>query len=285
MSFLLFHNVVKHRLRQIFYVATTTAHKRVFLGARTTAQADRLVLVEGLFVGVSDEGHNCEKEILIKDTANDNVIAVRDLPESYGTWPNIGYEKGDKVKLYADLIELTYLPETNTMQNKKYLSFSSVNPTDINDTIVSKGNLVTYNLDNVVVLETLEDWIEFFDMNTIQMYTYVRLKSTVCLNYYKATDANGHVPLYRPHMNYNASDVNSIKPDGARAVGFRDTMVQHNVGDAWDNYFDTWDSSTSGSKDNKQAIDIVAIFTSANSINFQLTVLEANWLGEHGLGE
>ena len=59
--------------------------------------------VEGLYVGISKEGSksadNPAKEMLIKDLSSDAIIAVRDVP--YGTWPDYGYEKGDKIEFTA----------------------------------------------------------------------------------------------------------------------------------------------------------------------------------------
>ena len=125
--------------------------------------AGDLILVEGLFAGVSDEGNGYAREILLKDPANDNLIAVQGLPESYGTWPNVGYKKGDLVRLYVNLVVEIYVASddesTNDTQNKIYLVYNvGVNPSDINETIVSQDNVVKYNLDNVTTLTSWADW-------------------------------------------------------------------------------------------------------------------------------
>ena len=242
--------------------------------------AGDLILVEGLFAGVSDEGNGYAREILLKDPANDNLIAVQGLPESYGTWPNVGYKKGDLVRLYVNLVVEIYVASddesTNDTQNKIYLVYNvGVNPSDINETIVSQDNVVKYNLDNVTTLTSWADWQEFFKVTTIPNYAYVRIKGTVYLNKYE----DGK--LYRPHANKNASSLATIKPDGARAIGFRFDMVERNITRAvWDAYFSkqSWSTSASNSKKYPLKVDIIAVYTCANRYNYQLTVLEADWL-------
>lgn len=252
----------------------------------TTAQSGNLVLVEGLFVGVSDVGHGYQREVLIKDVANDNLIAIQGMPDSYGTWPNIGYDKGDKVRLYATLVENKYVySETdeanNETHNKKYLQFADANPADILDTVVSKDNIVSYSLDGMTVLEDWSDWQAFFKADTIKMYSYFTIKGEVCLNRYRGQDANGNVTMYRPHMVYTGvTGASSIKPDGTRAVGFRENALVANIGSAWDNYFSgcTWENNAGPSMNSKKKVEIVCVLTGMNRYNYQVTVLEAKWL-------
>ena len=128
-------------------------------------------------------------------------------------------------------------------------------------------------------MEDWEDWTTNFKVDTLANYTYVRIKGTVYLNKYAASSVADKVALYRPHMNAKVSDLASIKPDGTRAVGFRENVLTANIGDAWTNYFTTaWSTSTSSSASKSQTVDIIAVFTGSNSINFQLTILEASWL-------
>ena len=254
--------------------------------ARTTAQAGSLILVEGLFVGVSDVGYGYQREVLLKDATNDNLIAIQGMPVSYGTWPNIGYDKGDKVQLFATLMENKYVySETdeanNETHNKKYLEFAEQNPANINDTVVSKGNIVSYSLDGMTVLEDWSDWQAFFKADTIPMYSYFTIKGEVCLNRYRAQDANGNVTLYRPHMVYTGvSGASDIKPDGTRAVGFRENALVANIGSAWENYFSgsTWENNAGPSMNSKKKVEIVCVLTGINRYNYQVTVLEAKWL-------
>jgi len=252
----------------------------------TTAQSNTVVLVEGLFVGVSDVGHGYQREVLLKDAANDNLIAVQGMPDSYGTWPNVGYDKGDKVRLYATLVENKYVySETdeanNETHNKKYLQFAEQNPADILDTVVSKDNVVSYSLNDMVVLEKWSDWQAFFKADTIKMYSYFTIKGEVCLNRFRAQDSNGNVTLYRPHMVYTGvSGASDIKPDGTRAVGFRENALVANIGSAWDNYFSgsTWENNAGPSMNSKKEVEIVCVLTGINRYNYQVTVLEAKWL-------
>ncbi len=239
--------------------------------ARTTVEAGATILVEGYFVGVADEGSGAQKEILLKDVANDNLIAVQGIPDTYGTWPNVGYEKGDKVQLYVTLVQKDGQP-------KKFLQFDETNnPANVSDTILSKGNIVSYDLDNVITITNWADFKAFFaDVTQAQTYSYVRFKGTMYRARYDGA-ADG-VVLYRPHMNASASGLASIKPDGARAVGFRANVIEANVGSAWGNYFNNASWTTSVNASQPVEVDITAVYTNATSVNFIVTLLEANWL-------
>lgn len=239
--------------------------------ARTTVEAGTTVLVEGYFVGVADEGSGAQKEILLKDVANDNLIAVQGIPDTYGTWPNVGYEKGDKVQLYATLVQKTGQP-------KKFLQFDETNnPANVSDTVVSKGNIVSYDLDNVTTITNWADFKAFFaDVTQAQTYSYVRFKGTMYRARYDG--ASDGVALYRPHMNPSASGLASIKPDDARAVGFRANAIEANVGSAWGSYFNNASWTTSINASQPVEVDITAVYTNATSVNFIVTLLEANWL-------
>ena len=253
--------------------------------ARTTVENGTLVIVEGLFVGVYDEGAGfSNKGILLKDVANDNLISVSDLPESYGTWPNVGYEKGDKVRLYATLLHETFEGEdatSNHTENKKSLVFNAEsNPADIKDTVVSQNNLVSYKLENITTLETWADWQAFFVGPQIENYTYVRIKGTVYLNKY--TKASDGVTLFRLHPNTAFTDLATMQPSAHRAVGWRNSALEANIGGAWDSYFAgvSWSTNSNDgySKTKTMDVDFVTVLTSVNGINYQMTVLKAGWL-------
>jgi len=239
------------------------------------AEADTVISVEGLFVGVADEGNGYQKEILLKDPANDNLIAVQGT--NYGEWPTVGYTKGDLVRLVVNV-------KHKATGNKTYLEFiEGNNPTNVAETIVSSGNAVTYNLDNVVTLENWDAWKTTFVVDTLPMYTYIRIKGTVYLNKLNSTSsASGGVTLYRPHMNPAPTNLTGMKPDGTRAIGFRENVLKANLGSTtWSTYFSgkTWSTSyTFTDTKYQKEVDIIAVYTNANGVNFMLTILEADWL-------
>ena len=95
--------------------------------------------VKGIVVGVAHEGLSNDKELLIKDLNSDTVIAVRDIP--YGKFPNFGYEVGDIIVFKATVKKDK--SSSTCYDLKKYLEFHSENG-DIESTIISKGNKVSY---------------------------------------------------------------------------------------------------------------------------------------------
>jgi len=238
---------------------------------------DDFVLVEGYFVGVADEGYNLSKEILLKDTTTDDVIAVRGVTDSYGTWPNIGYKYGDKVRLYGKLVQLTYTSDDKTSQNKIYLDFDSQqNPQNIIDTIVSQNNAVSYNFDQIVDLTDWKDWQKTFNPESIEAYTYIKISGKVFLNSFTGND---NVVIHRVHANAGATTLVNIKPDAARAAGFRQNVLEQNIGDDWRNLFSYQQDSVSKIYPGDDVnVEIVAIVTATNSVNYQLTVLRRDWV-------
>lgn len=228
--------------------------------------AEESYYVKGYFVGISDEGSGYQKEILLKDTESNALIAVRGIP--YGEFPNHGYEKGDLVRLHVTIVDAT-------SQNKRYLTVTENNPEDINDTILSRGNRVSYDLDDAVLIDSWEDMRSFFNVETIEAYTYVHFKGTMWMNTYKS--AGDGVLLYRPHFNSKAGGLAAIKPDGKRAVGLRENMLDYNTGVAWSDYFGKYVGSTSY-PGIEMEVDFYAVYTAANDYNFQITVIEPYWL-------
>ncbi len=229
--------------------------------------------VEGLFVGISDEGAGMEKELLLKDCASDQLIAVRGVP--YGNYPTYGYEKGDLVRLRGKIVREKYVEGNKNSQNKTYLVFGADNPATIEDTILSRGNTVSYQLANVTTIESWDAMKAFFNAATLEAYTYVHFKGDVWFNTYcKATDG---VPLHRLCMTSKGINLSSIKPDGTRAVGMRQNMLEANVPAAMTTYFDEFVGSTSY-PGKKAAMDFYAVVSATNNLNFQLTILDDTWL-------
>ncbi len=231
------------------------------------------LLVEGLFVGISDEGAGLEKELLLKDKNTDHLIAVRGVP--YGNYPQYGYEKGDLVRLCGKVVREKYTEGDDKSQNKTYLAFSAENPENIADTILSRGNAVSYQFKDVVTIESWEAMKAFFNAATVQAYTYVRIKGDVWFNTYcKAEDG---VQLHRFCMTSKALNLAGIKPDGKRAVALRQNMLETNVPTAMTTYFDEFVGSTSY-PGKKGTVDFYAVVSATNSVNFQLTILDYTWL-------
>ena len=253
-------------------VEDTFSVAEVLSGTSDGGLAGKLVYVEGLFAGVADEGAGYKKELILKDASSDKLIAVQGV--SYGSYPEYGYKKGDLVCFCARVVERNF--SDGKRENKIFLQFDeSKNPTDVNETIISSGNAINYTLDNVTVIESWEDMQEFFKPDTLQAYSYVRIKGEMWFNSYsKAADK---VPIHRFHMNSSASSLATMKPDGVRALGIRENALNYNAPQAMASYFKDVVGNTTYPGTNCN-LDFYAVVTSTNGVNYQLTILENDWL-------
>ena len=215
--------------------------------------------------------------MILKDPSNDNIIAVRKV--TYGSFPSYGYTKGDLIIIECTFNENVYNPNLttneNNTQNKKYLKFTDNNPEDISDTIISRGNQLTYSLANVVEISSWDDFKEFFISENVQAYTYVRITGTIWVNTY--TSSIDNEPLYRIHMNPSAEKLINIKPDEVRAIGIRKNALKANAPSIMNSNFAKSFGSTKypGSK---TTVDFYAVVTAYNYYNYQITILEDSWL-------
>ena len=236
---------------------------------RNEASSGEEYYVEGIYVGVNDEGVNYNKSIILKSPTSDNLISVRSVP--YGDTLNHGYTKGDYVRLHVRVAD------TSTYKTRVLVA-TDKNPLTVEETILSTGNEIKYTFENVVEINNWTEMKGIFNINTIEAYTYVHFKGTMYMNYYAKADDK--VDLHRPHFNKSASELAQIKPDGARAIGFRENMLVENTGNAWETYFGSAIGSTKYPGNAFEA-DFYAVYTSVNGVNFMMTVLDASWFVSH----
>ena len=256
-------------------VDDTMSVSEVLSGTSTGDLAGKLVTVEGLFAGVSDEGAGYTKEMILKDVNSDKLIAVQGIP--YGTHPDYGYAKGDLVQLCGRVVERNF--SAGDRETKVFLQFAEgYNPDNISDTIVSSGNAITYSFNNVTTIESWDDMKALFNPNTLEAYTYVRFKGDMWFNTY--TPSSENISILRFHMNSAASSLSTMKPDGTRALGMRENMLAANAPDAWTKYFKDVVDKT-GYPGTKGTFDFYAVVTSTNGVNYQITILENDWLLEY----
>jgi hypothetical protein len=179
------------------------------------------------------------------------------------------------VRLCGKILRARYSADNEKSQNKTYLVFSKENPENIADTILSRGNAVSYQLENAVTIDSWKAMKAFFNAATLEAYTYVHFKGDVWFNTYaKAADG---VQLHRFCMTGEAYNLAAMKPDGKRAVGLRQNMLEANVPAAMTAYFDEFVGSTSY-PGKKGTVDFYAVVSATNSVNFQLTILDHSWL-------
>lgn len=251
--------VIVHKIRSVAEVLSSATDGQV-------------ILVEGLFAGVADEGSGFEKEMLLKDTASDKLIALHGV--SYGSFPDYGYDKGDLVRLWGTVVRERYDTAVSSSENKTYLQFSAKNPASVSSTVVSRGNQMTYALSNATTITNHSELQAFFTAASVEAYTYIRIQGDIWINsYYAAADS---VPLHRFGMSSSITSLSAMKCDG-RAVGFRQNVLEANVPAAMTSYFDRAFGTTTY-PGNKRSVDFYAVVTATNIYNFQLTILESGWL-------
>lgn len=239
--------------------------RNVTVAEAFTLDSGAKVRVEGIFVGVSNNSISgtATQEMLIKDTASDKTIAVTNVP--YGTFPDYGYTKGDKLSFVATVKE----SDNANMPGRKYLEFASDNG-EIETTIVSGGNDAGYDLDNVITINTWNDMKNNFTVSKIQPYTIYKFTGTTYFNYYASGDA------FRPHNNSGASGLSHIKPDGTRTLSFNDNVMTANLGADWKSIFGVAESS--GYPGMKVDETYYAMYIGADSLRFYFVILDEEWI-------
>lgn len=225
--------------------------------------------VEGLYVGVAEEGANSDKELLLKDMDSDSIIAVRNVP--YGSFPEYGYEYGDQIRILATI----ELDGTSNTPNKRYLDFSADNGT-IQSTIVSICNGVSYDLTDVVKVESWEQMQALFAVGAIEEYTYVEIAGPIYMNRYDGSDG---ISVSRLSTNSAATGVSGIRTDGKRTVSLRDNVMERNLGANWMSLLLDYVPETGTYPGHTFEGSLVGLYTGANGYYFQLTVLDESWIG------
>ena len=226
--------------------------------ALEVTNANQVVKVVGYYAGVSRakatdaNGNVISKvyELILKDKNSDKFITVRSdqcnpnnkatgpaYYKIYGEFPNFGYTKGDEIVLIG------YVMDDSTIYDgynagKKFLSFATkVNPDNIESTIISRGNTLTYDFseENVVEINNWADMQAKFAEGAIAPYTYIKLSGLMFQDCVIKADG---MTEYRLHMNPDATAEN----DGIfvqeykgvkRAVALSGSALASNVGANW----------------------------------------------------
>lgn len=224
------------------------------------------VTVEGIVIGVAHEGLNNDAEMLVKDINDDSVIAVRGIP--YGEFPDFGYDRGDRIVFSATVKKDTSSSTNYTL--KKYLEFSADNGR-IENTIISKNNEITYELDDVLTLSSWSDMKSYFVKNKVTPYTYMKITAGSYLYYYPSNDTL----MYRVHKNPSAADVDGMSVGDLR-IGIRDDVMTANLGADWTKpLFDEVSEGYPGILVDK---DFYVLFIGGNKSYYQLVILDESWI-------
>lgn len=247
---------------------TVSVYEKVNVSELSRIADGTILAVEGYYVGVAEEGPSADRELLLKDVNTDDVIAVRNV--SYGSFPHYGYTRGDRVVMLASV----HTDGTVNTPNKRYLDFSGENGT-LETTLVSRGNEVTYELNDVITVNSWAQMQEMFAVGNISEYTYVCLEGAIFCNRYEGSDG---VTVSRVHMNEGATGSSGIRCDGARTVSFRDPVMEANLGADWMNLFFDETPVTGQYPGTRVTGSVTALYTGGNNYYFQLTVLDESWV-------
>ena len=223
------------------------------------------VFTEGIVVGVSNEGLNNDKELLVKDLHNDTVIGVRNLSGSFSSF--YGYQKGDIIRFKAT-VKLDSSTST-CYTHKKYLAFSKDNGTQAS-TVESSGNPISYTFENAVEISSLEDLQTFFVKATNAPYTYLKITGGFYLHKYSGSDDT----YYRLHKNSEAAEGADIKYDG-RYPCFRTDNMTANLGKDWLTVLPHEEQTKYPGAYLEQ--DIYVLYTGGNGTYYQLVILDESW--------
>lgn len=247
---------------------TVSAYEKVNVSQLTQIVDGTTLAVEGYYVGVAEEGPSTDRELLLKDLNTDAVIAVRNVP--YGSFPDYGYTKGDRVILLATVDT----DGTVNTPNKRYLDFSSENGAQ-EATVVSRGNPVTYDLNDVITVSSWTELQSLFAVGNIPDYSYICLEGPMFFNRFAGSDG---VTVSRVHMNETATGVSGIRCDGSRTVSFRDNVMEANLGGNWHELFFEKMPADGQYPGTRLTGSVTAVYTGGNNYYFQLTVLDESWV-------
>ena len=204
-----------------------------------------LLFVEGYCVE-----HSGADTMLVKDIKSSDIISVHDV--------SFDYSVGDRVKFLATLTK---------SENESYLMFSDGN-VDKESTLVSSENAIEYDLEKASGIGALRRMKQLFtqtDVNAIKQYTYVKFSGAMYF-----TKSGSDIAI---HMDANASDASSIKPDRVRSV----IIKGGNLGTDW--LSSHIDLSSSDEYPGALADGILyAFYIGMDAENYYLTVLDSSWI-------
>ena len=248
----------------------------LFLTSVSDARGEEIgtaINVAGIVVGVAHEGKSNDMELLIKDLVTDDIMAVREIPKSYGTLANLyGYSKGDVINIKVTVCKDS--SSSTCYELKKYLEFSSENGSKAS-TIVSHIDNVTYNLDNVTVLSNWADMQEFFDKKQ-EPYTYVKISGEVFMQSFEGSDP---VLNYRVHNNPDVTTTDDTVVDGKRRVTIRDDVMTAMYGEKWEELLvDINQDGISDAKGVNTGKEFYAVYIGGNGSYYQLVILDDDWI-------
>ena len=256
-----------------------------------TQEVGATVAVRGYYIGITvldqtarlEDGTYTQTYLLVKDTAKNDIIAIRHQFASYtldvsNTWAiNLGYTYGDEIVLSG-----TVCANYSGVSTVKYLEYSSNNPTDYNLTIMSKNNAVSFDFASAVQLTQDSQWSETFTTDLAPM-SIIRITGDT-LGVRLAGDTSSSQSRARTKetiLSMNTAATSWPKYN-SKYVSLSDNCLSANIGD------NTWTSAIpyanagvnanwkSAYKTNKE-LDIFVMYTGYNSKAFELVVLDKSW--------
>ena len=198
--------------------------------------------VDGYFVGETADG------FLIKDVKDDTVLEVRANAHQYGV--------GDRIRFLATL-------EKDSAARTAYLEYSEENTAPC---IISSGDKITALFSGTTGVASWDRMTRSFKDSSFKTGTYYKIYSD---RIYLVKNSDGSLSI---HLNNEAIDENSIKPDGARTVNIVG-------GTACAEYLSGILPAGSNSVPGKCFSGcIYAVSLGCDSDSYDLTVLDSSWL-------
>ncbi len=256
------------------------------------------VVIRGYYVGVSNldvnarttDGVYTKTQLLIKDTASDDIIGVRKEFATFGSssWTYTKqYTYGDEV-----IIKGTVLADDVTI-NQNYIEFGENNPANA-ETIISKNNIVNYAFEDATVLDEWSDWTEAFNSSTLKPMTLFRISGHLYTQRHaygkqvgsetSTTARNGNKST-TIHMNASATK-NTHAQISSRYVYLIDNVMNANLGSSskYATIIPRGNASCSanwGTYPAEGDVDLYVLYTGATASQYELVVLQEWWLTAH----
>lgn len=255
--------VTSGELTTSFEVVLSSEYPTVSVSEALLLDKGLTVNVEGYYVGVGDAGYSVVY-VLLKDINSDAFICVSGITSAYPEYSTL-YKYGDKLKFTVTTSETSGEFDTG----RKVLVFSEENG-GLDNTVISSGNKITYNLENALTAGTQAQLKTALNSND-NYYKYVKITGKTYFQYYKSD-------RYRVNKN-GATSANGMRINGKLQVAnFTLASNNANLGINWyKNLFTTKDSALPGALTEKT---FYALFISESEYYTSLLILDESWIIE-----
>ena len=281
-------------------VTVTVVNNIVSVSEALLKQVGESVTINGYYVGVAnldslsrdENGTFTDTYILIKDKNTQDIIGVRKEFAKLKTSTSQAGWNYTKQYTYGDEVVLAGVITADAdATNQNYIELGLGNPANNEDTIVSQGNVVDYDLINVESLTEEGQWSEFFA--DVKPMTIFRITGNVLGVRYAGDSSSSARAGTRETVLTMDVDAETWPKINGKYVSLMDNVMNANVGE-----LETWSVNlpwaNNGASLNwnsvyktPKEIDIFVMYVGSSAKQYELVALEMNWLSihEHDKGE